>query len=259
MRTSNNPVLSRRDVFSRGSYPGVATPSTETLDAMYGATPTITRRMTIDDVVVRTATLLGIVVVTGGGAWALRLSTGPAIIAALAGFVIAMLVTVRRTINPPLILTYAALEGVFLGAISRVFELAYPGIVVQAVVGTVATFAGILIAYKSGRIRVTPKFQKMVVGALFGLVGLMVVNLLASVFVSGGLGLRSGGPLAIVFSLVCIGVAALSFALDFDAIEKGIARGAPERESWLAAFGLLVTLVWLYLEILRLLSYLRER
>ncbi|MDP9432825.1 MAG: Bax inhibitor-1/YccA family protein [Actinomycetota bacterium] len=258
---SSNPVLSRPDAFSRGGYatwnpePSV---STAPYGATYGAGPVDTRRMTIDDVVIRTGMLLATVFVTGAAAWVFQVGFGVAVMAMLAAFVIALIVSFKRVISPPLILTYAALEGVALGAISRFFEASYGGIVVQAVLATMMTFAGMLFAYKSGRIRVTPRFQKMVIGAMFGLLGLMLVNLVAGFFIDGGLGLRDGGPLAIIFSLVAIGVAALSLALDFDMVERGVAAGAPEKESWLAAFGLVVTLVWLYVEMLRFISYFRD-
>ncbi len=115
-----------------------------------------------------------------------------------------------------------------------------------------------LFVYKTGAIRVTPRFTRWLLGALIGVVVLMLANLVASFFTDDGLGLRDGGPLAILFSLVCIGVAAFTFLLDFDMIDRGIKQGAPERFAWYAAFGLTVTLVWLYLEILRLLSYFRD-
>ncbi len=248
---SSNPVLTRPDTFSRVQD---APPSVSDLESMYAAPA----RMTVDDVVMRTATLFAVIAATGTLAWVLDLGRGPAIAAALAAFVVSMVVIFKKVTSPPLILAYAALEGVFLGAISHSFDLAYPGIVVQAVLGTGTAFAGMLFAYKSGRIRVTPRFTKMVVGAGFGLLGLMVVNLVAGMFTDGGLGIREGGPLAILFSLAAIGVACMFLALDFDQVEKAIAAGAPERESWIAAFGLVVTLVWLYLEILRLLSYFRD-
>ena len=129
-----------------------------------------------------------------------------------------------------------------------------------APVGTAGVFAGMLVVYKTGAIRVTPKFTRWLLGALIGVVALSLVNLIASLFTPGGLGLRdSSNPvLAIGFSLLCIGVAAFTFLLDFDMIDKGIRQGAPERFAWYAAFGLTVALVWLYLEILRLLSYFRD-
>jgi len=248
---SSNPVLTRPDTFSRDAWPA---PSAGELDAMYA----VPARMTIDDVVVRTAMLLAVIAGTGTAAWVLDLGRGPAIAAALAGFVLSLVIIFKKVTSPPLILAYAAAEGVFLGAISHAFDVVYPGIVIQAVLGTATAFGGMLVAYKSGRIRVTPRFTRMAIGAGLGLLGLMLVNLVAGMFTGGGLGLRDGGPLAIVFSLVAIGVACMFLALDFDQVEKAIAAGAPERESWRAAFGLIVTLVWLYLEILRLISYFRE-
>ncbi|HEX5494277.1 MAG TPA: Bax inhibitor-1/YccA family protein [Mycobacteriales bacterium] len=261
---SNNPV------FSRGFPDGqryakfdVATPDAAQLQDMYNkpayAPP---RYMTLDDVVVRTGATLGTLVATGALSWALVAGhpsvVGIALLAALVGFVLALVVSFRQSTSPALILTYAACEGVFLGAVSHVFNARYQGIVAEAVVGTVGVFAGMLVVYKTGAIRVTPRFTRWLFGALIGVVVLMLANLVASLFSTNGLGLRSGGGLAIVFSLVCIGVAALSFLLDFDMVDKAIRRGTPERFAWYAAFGLTVTLVWLYLEILRLLSYLRD-
>jgi uncharacterized YccA/Bax inhibitor family protein len=161
-------------------------------------------------------------------------------------------------VNAPLALLYSVCEGVLLGAISRLFEQAYPGIVVQAIAGTVMVAAGMLVVYKIGAIRVTPRFTRVLVGATIGVFGLMIVNLIASLFTAGGLGLRSGGPIAIIFSLVCIAIAAFNLVLDFDMIERGIRQGAPQKLAWYAAFGLTVTLIWLYIEILRLLGYARR-
>jgi uncharacterized YccA/Bax inhibitor family protein len=147
---------------------------------------------------------------------------------------------------------------VLLGAISRVFEQRYHGIVIQAVAGTVMVAAGMLFVYRIGAIRVTPRFTRIVVGATIGVFGLMVVNLIAYLFTPNGLDLRSGGPIAVIFSLICIVVAALNLVYDFDMIERGIRQGAPQRFAWFAAFGLTVTLIWLYIEILRLLGYSRR-
>ena len=258
---SNNPVLGRG--FGQGqqsaSWNAAPAPAAGDLQDMYNrpAYAPPARFMTLDDVVTKTAMTLGVVTLTGAVAWIFNLG-GLAIVGALVGFVLALVIAFRQSTNPALILSYAAAEGLFLGGISRIFNDYYPGIVIQAVVGTLAVFAGMLFVYKTGAIRVTPRFTRWLLGALIGVVVLMLVNLVASFFTDGGLGLRDGGPLAILFSLVCIGVAAFSFLLDFDMIDKGIRQGAPERFAWYAAFGLTVTLVWLYLEILRLLSYFRE-
>ena len=105
---------------------------------------------------------------------------------------------------------------------------------------------------------VTPKFTRIVFAATLGAFGLMLVNLVAYLFHPGGLGLRSGGALAIIFSIICIGLAAMNLVIDFDMVEQGIRRGADEKFAWYASFGILVTLVWLYIEILRLLGYVRN-
>jgi uncharacterized YccA/Bax inhibitor family protein len=165
--------------------------------------------------------------------------------------------------NPALISAYAILQGILLGVVSREFEQAYPGIVVQAVGGTLLVFLGMAVLYKFRVIRATPRFSRWVIGALFGVVGLSLVNWLLSLF-GHNLGIEYYGPnqkaglLAIVFALVCIGVGALTFILDFDAVEKGVQYGMPERFAWYCAFGLVVGLIYLYWQILRLLGYLRN-
>jgi uncharacterized YccA/Bax inhibitor family protein len=258
--SSNNPVLGRG--FGQGQQYAswnAAPPTAGDLQDMYNRPAvTPTRYMTLDDVVMKTAATLGVVVVTGAVAWIFELGA-LAIVGALVGFVLALVISFKQSTNPALILSYAAAEGLFLGAISRVFNDAFGGgIVIQAVIGTAGVFAGMLFVYKTGAIRVTPRFTRWMFAALIGVVLLMVVNLIAGLFTPGGLGLRDGGPLAIAFSLLVIGVAAFSFLLDFDMIDQGIRRGAPAKFAWYAAFGLTVTLVWLYLEILRLLSYFRD-
>jgi uncharacterized YccA/Bax inhibitor family protein len=142
--------------------------------------------------------------------------------------------------------------------ISHMYNDLYNGIVFQAVVGTALAFAAMLTVYSLRIIRVTPKFTKFVVAAGLGLFGLMLVNLVARFFIEDGIGIRSGGPLAYVFSIAVILFGCFLLMLDFNEIEQGVKAGAPEKYSWLMAFGLTMTLVLLYLEILRLLSYLRE-
>ena len=258
MRTTSNPAFRNLPsanagyaTFDRysGGMPGSQPQDTRGRDDQ--------RPMTIDDVVTKTGVTLAVLVVTGALTWASGLY-GLALPAALVGFVLALVITFKKVVSPPLILAYAAVEGVFLGGISGIFNDKYDGIVIQAVVGTAAVFGGMLVVYKTGAIRVTPKLTRWIVGALIGVVGLMLVNLVAGFFTEGGLGLRSGGPIAIIFSLVCIGIAAFSFLLDFDAADQAIRGGVPAKYAWYIAFGLTVTLVWLYLEILRLLSYFRE-
>src|SRR4051812_38498965 len=222
---------------------------------------TTTRYMTMDDVVTKTGLTFIVTVLAAAGVWALPGTTGwgLAIPAILVGLVLGLVISFKAIASPLATLSYALVEGVFLGAISEAFEDYFgKGIVMQAVLGTFGVFAGMLVVYKTGAIRVTPKFTRWMIGALVGVLVLVVANLIASFITPGGLGLRDGGPLAIVFSLVVIGVAAFSLLLDFDMADEAIRRGAPAKFAWYIAFGLLVTVVWLYLEILRLLSYFRE-
>ncbi|MBM7441841.1 Bax inhibitor-1/YccA family protein [Streptomyces sp. HB132] len=236
-------------------------------DTQYGApqAPARSGAMTIDDVVTRTAMTLGTVVLTAALSWALLpvdeanlgKSYGIAIGAALVAFVFAMIQSFKRKASPAIILAYAAFEGVFLGVISSaVSTYIGPGTVMQAVMGTMCVFAGVLIAYKMRWIRVTRRFYGFVMAAAMGFVLLMMVNLLFSVFGGGdGLGFRSGG-LGILFGVIGIILGACFLALDFKQVEDGVNFGAPREEAWLAAFGLTMTLVWIYLEMLRLLSIL---
>ena len=289
---SSNPVFSRRGFSRDNGYAGFnaapqagapaaganpyaqgaaanpyATNPYAQQDTQYGApqAPARSGAMTIDDVVTRTAMTLGTVVLTAALSWALLpvdeanlgKSYGIAVGAALVAFVFAIIQSFKRKASPALILAYAAFEGVFLGVISStVSTYISPGTVMQAVMGTMCVFAGVLIAYKMRWIRVTRRFYGFVMAAAMGFVLLMMVNLLFSVFGGGdGLGFRSGG-LGILFGVIGIILGACFLALDFKQVEDGIAYGAPREESWLAAFGLTMTLVWIYLEMLRLLSIL---
>ncbi|MER5560587.1 Bax inhibitor-1/YccA family protein [Streptomyces sp. NPDC002506] len=222
--------------------------------------------MTIDDVVSRTAITLGTVVAGAVVAWLalpvdaanISKSYGIAIGAALIAFVLAMVQSFKRKPTPALILGYAAFEGVFLGVISSaVTTHVSAGAVPQAVLGTMAVFAGVLIAYKTRLIRVNRRFTGFVMAAAIGFMLLMLVNLLFSAIGGGdGLGFRSGG-LGILFGIIGIVLGACFLAMDFKQVEDGITYGAPREESWLAAFGLTMTLVWIYLEALRLISILQ--
>ena len=211
--------------------------------------------MTMDDVVTKTGISFLVTVLAAALIWALPGTTGWALAvpAALAGFVLAMVISFKVVANPAATLAYAAVEGVFLGAISEAFDARYPGIVIQAVIGTFGVFAGMLVVYKTGAIRVTPRFARWVIGALV----LMGVNLIAGLL-GVNLHLRDGSGFAILFSIVVIAIAALSLLLDFDMADAAIRRGVPARFAWYISFGLLVTVVWLYLEILRLIGYLRR-
>jgi uncharacterized YccA/Bax inhibitor family protein len=261
---AENPVI-RKFGAATGAN-NVQTPSAVDLQKLYDepayAGPRPGQRfMTLDDVVQRTGAMLLVLLAAGAASWVLTPdhASAPLLIVALMGSLgIGLYMSFTMKANAALCLLYSAFEGVLLGAISKIFERAYSGIVVQALTGTVMVAVGMLFVYKIGAIRVTPKLTRIVVGATIGAFGLMVVNLIAYLFTPGGLGLRSGGALAIIFSLVCIGIAALNLVLDFDMVEQGIRNGADEKFAWYASFGITVTLVWLYIEILRLLGYLRD-
>ncbi|MEU8774597.1 Bax inhibitor-1/YccA family protein [Streptomyces sp. NPDC048606] len=274
---SSNPVFSRRG-FSRdnGGYAGfeAQTAQAGTATNPYATNPYATdpttgmpaapvrgNAMTIDDVVTRTAMTLGTLIVTATIAWIalpvdparMGVSYGIAIVSAIVAFVLAMVQSFKRKASPALILGYAAFEGVFLGVISMVTSTYIsPGVVVQAVLGTMCVFAAVLFAYKMRWIRVTRRFTGFVMAAALGFVLLMLANSLFALFGGGdGLGFRSGG-LGIVFGIVGVILGACFLALDFKQVEDGVTYGAPREEAWLAAFGLTLTLVWIYLELLRL-------
>jgi uncharacterized YccA/Bax inhibitor family protein len=242
-----------------GQYGAPAPHDPYSAPSPYAATST--RYLTMDDVVAKTGISFLVTVLAAAAVWALpgQAAWGLAIPAVLVAFVLGLVITFKQIANPAATLAYGALYGVALGAISEAFNEIYPGIVMQALIGTFGVFGGMLLVYKTGAIRVTPKLTRWVLAAGIGVLVLMLANLVAAWIGGGnGLGLRDGGPLAIVFSLVVIGVAAFFLLLDFDMADEAIRRGAPAKFAWYIAFGLLVTVVWLYLEILRLLSYFRE-
>jgi uncharacterized YccA/Bax inhibitor family protein len=233
------------------------------LQQMYNrpaAGPAETGRMTFDDVIVKTAACLGFVVL--GAAVTLTVGLGLAsmlmIVGALGGFVLALVNTFKKQPSPALILAYAGLEGLFLGGLTRILDTQYPGVGLQAVVGTLSVFAVTLLLFKSGKVRATPKAMRFFMIALGGYALFSIVNLVLMLtgVTQEPFGLRSG-VVGVVIGLLAIGLAAFSLIMDFTSIEEGVRNGAPQRFSWTAAFGLTVTLVWLYVEIIRLLAILR--
>jgi uncharacterized YccA/Bax inhibitor family protein len=231
-------------------------------DLQYGAppqAPVTAGRMTMDDVVMRTGLTLGTVALGAVLAWALlpvsSTSYGLAIGAALVAFVLAMVQSFKRKASPALILTYAALEGVFLGVISEMFNSRWSGAPFQAVLGTMAVTAATLVVYKAGWVRVTARYARIGMAIALAFILVMAVNLLMVAFgAAEDGGLRSFGPLGAIVGIIAIVLGAFFLTLDFKQIEDGIAYGAPRDESWLAAFGLTMTLVWIYVEMLRLVA-----
>jgi uncharacterized YccA/Bax inhibitor family protein len=215
--------------------------------------------MTMDDVVTRTGMTLGTVVLGAVLAWALLpvspTSYGIAIGSALVAFVLAIVQSFKRTPSPALILTYAAFEGIFLGVISEMFNSRWDGAPFQAVVGTMAVTGAMLFVYKQRWIRVTARYARIGMTIALAFIAVLAVNLLLVLFgVAEDGGLRDFGPLGAIVSILAILIGCFFLTLNFKEVEDGIAYGAPRQESWLAAFGLTVTLVWIYLEMLRLVA-----
>jgi uncharacterized YccA/Bax inhibitor family protein len=266
MMDSRNPAF-RRGAFGQQAQ-GYGTASAQQLQDMYNAPsyapPTPTRPMTLDDVVVRGFLCLATLVLTAALAWALvpvELAAPVLIVALIAELGIWAFITFGQRANAPLVLTFAAVYGVVVGIVSHAYNDVYNGIVLQAVLGTALAFGAMLAVHTLKIIRVTPKFTRFVVAAGFALIGLMVVNLLVQVFgPDSGIGIRDpGNPLAYIFSVAAILIGCFFLLLDFAAIEDGVRNGAPEKFAWYTAFGLTLSLVWIYLEMLRLLSYFAGR
>ncbi|GED97161.1 Bax inhibitor-1/YccA family protein [Gordonia crocea] len=280
MRESSNPVMRGvvRDNEKNAPYAGfgqmAAGAQSVVLDAagqpQYAPVQS-GRSMTIDDVVTKTgitlAVLTAFAVATYGVIQVVPGLTFPLWgIGMIGGLVLVLVASFgRKQDNPAIVLSYAAFEGLFVGAISHVFANLVVGdninagvLIGQAVLATFGVFFGMLVVYKTGAIRVTPRFTRMIIAGIIGVVVLMLGNLVISFFTGEPWVLRDGGPIAIIFSLVCIGLAAFSFLIDFDQADRLIHAGAPSKAAWGVALGLTVTLVWLYTEILRLLSYFND-
>lgn len=258
---SSNPAFQRNEAFAGNRHAtfDVATPSSRQLEDQYGlSSPVRERGMTLEDVVARTTVVFGLLVLTAAATFFLLPVSFLVIIGAgIVGFVLAMVISFSKTIKPGLILTYAGIQGVFVGGISAFYAGAFGGgLVPQAILGTMVAFAAMLLAYRSGLIRATKRFRKVMTIAVIGYLAVGLINL-AMVLLGGSSLYFDTGILGIGLSLIGVTLASLFLVLDFDFIEKGIANGLPAAHAWSAAFGLTVTLVWLYLEMLRLLAILR--
>jgi uncharacterized YccA/Bax inhibitor family protein len=280
--TSSNPVFTRSEGFNGRSANGTQAYPSNPSQWSVGApgdpgtplTHTTEGPMTIDSVVQKTGLTLGVVVLFAAGTWFLtpELTSETAMgslyaismLGALGGFALAMVNSFKRIISPALVLAYAAFEGLFVGAFSKVVTNIFtqPGdspttLVIGAVLGTLAAVAGTLAAYKFFNIRVGDRFRRWVVGALLGFVAVAFLDLILGFFGSS-FGFNGFGGMGLLSSVIGLGLGVLMLILDFDFVERGIAAGLPERESWRAAFGLTVTIVWIYIELLRLLAILRN-
>ncbi|MEY2634800.1 MAG: hypothetical protein RIS75_740 [Actinomycetota bacterium] len=210
-------------------------------------------RMTVEGTMARTLQLFVLLLLTATATWV----SGLAILAIPAMFIglgLALWASFSRTVRPGVIVAYAAVEGVFLAGLSQLFEMAYPGIVMNAVIATLATAGAIFFAYNRGLIKVTNKFRQMMMFALIGYMGFGLINLGVSMFTGNSVYNSSFGWIA---ALIGVGIASFTLILDLADIEEGVGMGAPKDTEWRAAFGLMVSLVWMYTEILRLLAILR--
>jgi uncharacterized YccA/Bax inhibitor family protein len=259
---SGNPTL-RENTFTNAATKAVA--------AGMGAVPGSAEAMSLNGTVNKTGILLLAVIAPAVYVWysfanaiamqdeaRIGLLTGTMIGAVIVGLVVGLVTSFKPTwagVSAPI---YAIAEGIFLGGISLLFELQYPGIVMQAVMLTIGVFAVLLFCYRSGLIKATENFKLMVVSATGAIALVYLVNIVLMMFGASIPMIHEGGTMGIVFSLIVVAIAALNLVLDFDFIEKGVEVGAPKYMEWYAAFGLLVTLVWLYLEILRLLAKMRS-
>jgi len=281
---ASNPVFNRIDKqITKGGYAGFDRgPATsrmsgggsvqdslnsQQLQDLYNqpsAGPVRMGRVTLDDVVMKTLGLFAIVVVVGAASWFTvagntSLSLPLMLAGMFGGLGVGLLIAFKKTISVPLIVLYAVLEGVLVGAISMVFEQRWPGVVTTAVIATVCTFAGMLLGYKTGLIKVTDKSRRIFGMAIMGYLLFGLVNMFAAFMgVGQGWGFGGTGLMGIGISVLGVGLASYSLAIDFDSVDRAVAAQLPEKYSWLLAHGFIVTLVWLYLEILRLLARLRE-
>jgi len=289
---SNNPVFARSEEFNRAStnaygnqtyagggsaYPGYGDTSSDPSTWGTGTPGQVDQgRMTIDSVVQKTAISVAVIFATAIVTWwwigdvgttdsfgrtvvdsdAMARASMGALLGAGGAFLLSLVNSFKRVISPALVLAFAALEGVALGAVRKIFEVQFDGVVMSAVLGTFGALAGTLAAYKFLNIKVGDKFRRGVVAAMFGMVGLGLLSLVLSFF-GIDTGLYGMGGLGFVFALAGLVLGVLMLILDFDFVEQGVAAGLPDRESWRAAFGLTVSLVWIYTNLLRILAIMR--
>lgn len=275
MAMGGNPVFSNPNVFRNqpnssanvgtGMLGGQSQMSSQQLQDLYNqpsAGPAQTGRMTYDDVIMKTLACLALVLAGAAVGWMIPALMIPGM---LVGLVLGLVNAFKREPSKGLILAYAAAEGLFVGGLSAVLDGMFPGIATQAVIGTVCVFAVTLALFKSGKVRATPKAMKFFMIAIIGYAVFSLVNLGLTMFgvMDNPWGIRGADipgtniPWGLVIGLLAIGLAAFSLIVDFTSIEEGVRQGVDRKYSWTAAFGLTVTLIWLYVEILRLLAILR--
>ena len=288
---SRNPIFARAEGFNGrttgpaygNTYPGGAPQNAGYTDPSQWGTGTPGApgtqvdqgRMTIDTVVQKTGITLAVVILAAAATWFLTGDMdsmtqaqlnglyGLSMFGAIGGFALGMVNSFKKVVSPGLVLVYAVLQGVFVGAFSKALEVMFTqpgqepgGLVIGAVVGTMAAVAGTLAAYKFFNIQVGTKFRKWVIAAGMGFLAVTLFDMVLGFFGSA-IGFNGFGTLGLIMSVVGLGLGVLFLILDFDMVERGIAAGVPERESWRAAFGLTATIVFIYIEIIRILAILR--
>jgi uncharacterized YccA/Bax inhibitor family protein len=240
--------------------------TSDQLEQMYDAPPAgpiQTGRLTFDDVIMKTLGLFVLLLAAAAGSWFLTrgnpgLLTPIWIGGMVVGLGLGLAIAFMKKVSVPLIVLYAVVEGAFLGAFSLVMEQRWPGIVMTAVIATLCTFVGMFVGYRFGLIKVTSRSRKIFGMMLIGYLLFSFVNVIGLMLGwTSGWGFGGSGLLGIGISLLGVGLASYSLAVDFDDIQKAVSAGMPEKYSWLLAHGLIVTLIWLYIEMLRLLAILR--
>lgn len=267
---SSNPVFNNSPAFTASAAKAaqLARPSqlsVEELNELYdrpSATPADTDRMSYEDTIVKIAVSFGVLVVGAAIGWFVPALMWPALIV---GTILAFVNIFKKKVSPGLVLAYAGFEGVFVGGISFMYSSLFDGIVPQAVFGTLAVVGITLALFMSGKVRASKRATKIFLVAMFGYLAFSLINVILMVtgVTQGMFGLRSdvtlmGIPLGAILGVLVIFLAAYSLVLDFDSIKTGVERGAPREYGWTAAFGIMLTVVWLYLEILRLIAIFRE-
>jgi len=258
--SNSNPAFRRSVAFQDSS---VATPSAQTLDELYGrppATGTDTGRMTYEDTIMKILIAFGVLLVGAVVGWVIPVLAIPGFVI---GLVLALVNIFRKKPSRGLILAFAAFEGLFVGGVSSFFNTMWEGIVPQAVFGTLAVIGVTLFLFLSGKFRTSPRMNRIVMVAMVGYLVFSLTNFGLMTFgaTDAMFGLRSyeifGIPLGVILGILVVFLAAYSLVMDFESIKAGVEQGAPRVYGWQGAFGIMVTVVWLYVEILRLLAILR--
>lgn len=264
---TNNPAF-KNPAFTQPNALAVQTATATELQDMYNrpaAGATQLDRMTVEDTVTKSAIAFGVLVVGAAAGWYLG-ATMPGLVfgAAIIGFVLAMVNIFKKEPSAPLILAYAAAQGIFVGGISYIFEQIEPGIVIQAVLATLTVVGVTLALFASGKIRASKRATKIFLVAMVGYLVFSLINVGLQMFgvITTPFGLGSteimGIPLGVILGVLCVLMGAYSLVLDFDFIQRGVQNKAPRKFGWSGAFGIMVTVIWLYLEILRMLAIARD-